>query len=227
MRLPLPAALLLATSVAACSEDPVVLVLDITPGHETDAFSAAPPVTRVDVTGASPEGDILVGASSAPGGTFDLGEVPEDRLLSFEVTGYDASSAVAVRGRSLGVVIGAIDSEVLPIFAQRLGTWSRPPDAVGHAHVGGVAGVLGERYLLSTGGQVAAGSSRTASAPAYYDLLTLAEAVGNDFPRSAASLLLGVDGSTALLIDGQGATWVDFLNGSSSDVVLPAGLTSF
>ena len=80
-----------------------------------------------------------VSASAPPGGSFDLGEVPIGDLLTFEASGVDAGETPRVGGRSLGIVIGGVTSETLPIFAQRLGRWSRPPGQLTHSHAGGRA----------------------------------------------------------------------------------------
>ncbi len=220
------ACLLLA--LGACSSDPEVLTIEVTPGHETDAFSREPAITRIDVTARSPEGDIALSARSAPGGSFELGEVPYDRLLEFEVTGYDAETTLRVRGRSLGVVVGGLVDGVLPIFAQRIGQWARPPDGLSHGRVGAVGGVLAERYLMLVGGEAPDGASdEGATLPAYYDLLALGGSAGTSMPRKPETMLMGADGVSVLLIDRQGASWVDYDLGMSSEAELPEGLESF
>src|SRR5688572_6708042 len=137
--------------VAGCSDDRVV-TLDVTVGHETDAFRRDPAVTSVEVQAVGVDGAVLLSTASVPGGGFSLGDVPVSDLLRFELYGRDGAGDVRMRGRSLAVLLGAVDAEVLPLFAQRLGFWSRPPGSLTHGHEGGVGGALGERLLLLTGG---------------------------------------------------------------------------
>ncbi|MBI4702238.1 MAG: hypothetical protein HY744_14005 [Deltaproteobacteria bacterium] len=220
---------LLGTLLAAgCSGDPRVITIEVTPGHEGDAFSREPALVRIDVTASSPEGDLSLAASSAPGGSFDLGEVPEDRMLHVEVGGFDATQALRLRGRSLDVLMGGLLGDVLPVFAQRLDGWARPPGELRHSHVGGVAAVLGERYLLLTGGKgLGTEGEVDERAAAYYDLLALGGAQGGTLPRAAASLPVTGGGSVALLIDAEGATWLDFQSGAETGQEPPSGLAGF
>ena len=213
--------------LAGCSGN-TVLTLEVTPGHELDAFSRDPAITRMQIEGRSPEGDIVLDAYAAPGGEFSLGQVPDTRLLSFEVHGTDTTGAVAVHGKSLGIVAGGVQSDLMPVFAQRISEWARPPGAMDHTHFLGVAGVLGERYMLLTGGStLGAETSATPATPAYYDMLGLAGAVGTALPRTAESLLLSADGVAALLVGSDGATWVDFQANTTLEVTAPTGLGSF
>ena len=111
-------------------------------GHEADALSRAPAVTRVDVVARSVVSSFSTKASAAPGGSFDLGEIPTDEILAFEATGVDASGAAVVRGRSLtGLDLSGAQGS-LPLFVQRTDGWARPPGDLGRAHVSGVDDVL-------------------------------------------------------------------------------------
>ncbi|MCC6527508.1 MAG: hypothetical protein IT373_32980 [Polyangiaceae bacterium] len=215
----------LASALVACAacSDTKDLSLDVTVGYETDAFARDPAVARVDIGVTDPEGDVALAASAAPGGTFDLGDVPSDHLLSFTVAGFDGAGVARVGGRAPGVVVGALDGDTLPLFVQRLGEWARPPGGLGRPHVGGVATVLGERLLLLTGGDAGAAAPGAAE---YYDLLTLTTTSAT-LPRAPKSLVLAEGGSVALLVDDGGATWIDFSAGSTSEAPLPAGLATF
>lgn len=190
-------------------------------------FDLEPRIVSVEIKATSAEEDVKIVTSAEPGGSFDLGEVPDSKILSFDVSGFAADGSVVARGRSLGVVIGALKDGTLPLFLERLGGWSRPLGALAAAHVEGSTGVLGERYLMVTGGSKALDANGAADAKGveFYDLLSQAPATsGNDLPRAARSLVM--QGTRALVIDDAGATWVDF-DGSELpyDVDPPAGMT--
>ena len=176
----------LALFVGGCA-DPATITIEVTTGHESDTFSMDPAVTKVDVVALASDGSQLAKATSEPGGSFDIGEVPIDQFLRVEVTGSDADGQVRVRGRSIGLVIGALQGELLPVFAQRLERWSRPPGALTHSHVGGIGGVLGERFLMLTGGS---GIDADASAVAFYDLLALGGSVGGSLSLVPKSMIV-------------------------------------
>ena len=220
--------ILAALSIGACPlagcGDPQVLTIDVTTGHEDDAWSRDPAVTRIDVKALDNGGNTVASAQTEPGGSFELGEVPLDTFLHVEVAGKDASGAVRVRGRSLGLVVGALDGGLLPVFAQRVGRWSRPPDALSHSHRDGLAAVLGERYLLLTGG---VGLGASAADVAFYDLLALGSSSGGTLDFAPRSLVMSDDGEAALFLDDEQALWLDFGTGTSTVVSVPEGLTGF
>ena len=224
MRRALPLCLL---ALCACSKA-TELTIDITAGQETDAFSADPAVTRVDVEVTSLDGEVNLKASAEPGGTFDLGNVPIDAQISVEVTGFDASGNAVMRGRSLaGLPLDGITGGVR-VFAQRTGAFARPPGALPVTHVGGVASTLGERYVVVAGGMKASGDDHEDTDPANldaYDVFTLGGASANTLPRRPESLVSLLD--LLLAIDAGGATWVDYLASSTYDATLPDGLASF
>jgi len=213
----------LALFVGGCA-DPATITIEVTTGHESDTYSMDPAVTKVDVVALASDGSQLAKATSEPGGSFDIGEVPIDQFLRVEVTGSDADGQVRVRGRSIGLVIGALQGELLPVFAQRLERWSRPPGALTHSHVGGIGGVLGERFLMLTGGS---GIDADASAVAFYDLLALGGSVGGSLSLVPKSMIVADDASTVLFIDDDRALSLDFSTGSSFEVELPTGLSSW
>lgn len=217
----------MAWLVGGCSSGTQSITVELTVGQEMSALDRTPPVTRLDVTATNGAG-VVVSASAAPGGTFDLGEYTTGDIISIQASGLDASAETVVRGRSLsGIALGGVASDVLPVFVQRTHEWARPAGGLDHTHVGGVAGSIGERYLLLTGGTAAAGTSGSVGSPsvAAFDLFGLQGATMTAFPRAARSLVALA--STALVVDDAGATWIDFSSGASSDVVSPTGLASF
>jgi hypothetical protein len=218
----------LGALLLGCSSDPPVLSVEIITGYEQDTFSQEPPVTSVNITARAAEGDLTLSASAAPGGSFDFGDVPSDRLLTFEATGVDAAGAVVVRGRSIGgIYLAGVSGGVIPVFVQRVNQWARPPGGLARSHVGAPAAVLAERYLMTTGG--ASASSETGpvepAASDFYDLFAYGGAVGPVMPRGARSMVART--SAVLLVDDGGASWVDFDTGTYEDMALPAGLGSF
>jgi len=234
-RLALTSLFALATLVSAggallgCSDDRQ-LAIDVMTGQESDAFSRDPPVVVVEVRaeGESSEGPISRTVETKPGGDFDLGGVPVDALLSFDVRGFDAAGEVVVRGRSLPVQIGSVGGDQIPVFVQRMGTWARPPGGLPRSHVEAPTGVLAERFLFSTGGTSAADESGAADAAGgdFYDLLSFGGSESAvPLPRVAESMVFR--GTQALVIDKSGASLVDFELGTSATVDLPDGLPAF
>jgi hypothetical protein len=214
---------LMMCAAAGCS-DPETIAIEITTGHESDTFSLDPAVTRVDITGRDNAGEALVAASAAPGGAFELGEIPIDQFLTFDVDGFDVAGDTQVRGRSLGLVLGALESDVFPVFAQRVMRWSRPPDGLPHSHRGGLAGVLGERYLFVTGGE---GLGGEAAAVSFYDQLALGGAEGGVLGVTPKSMVVSADAGGLLVFDDERGLWLDFDSGDSFEVALPPEIGSW
>ncbi|MGK4004862.1 hypothetical protein WMF31_19685 [Sorangium sp. So ce1036] len=218
----LPALVLL---LVGCASEPRTVTVEVVPGHEAAAFQEDPPVARIEVTATAVEGDVAVSASAAPGGTLDFGEVPAERAYTFEVRGADASGATVVRGRSAsGIYLAALTGDALPLFAQRLGRWARPPGELAASRAGAPGGTLAERYLFLTGG-AAAGEVDPARLDAYDLAAWGGSASGRALPRAARSLV--VRGNAVLVLDDEGATWADVASGQTADAPLPAGLGSF
>lgn len=221
MRFPRSLPLALLPFVAACSSDPRVLVIDVVTGHESDAMTQGPAVTTVKVNGTTAEGTSIE-AEAAPGGELDFGEIDGDLAYQFEVTGLDGAGNTVLRGRSVsGIILNGVTADTLPLFAQRLGQWARPPGELFRAHTGAPAVSVGERYLLSTGGDGASDAAETEQ----YDLLAWAGARGNKQSFAAQTLVYVPDAATVLAL-GSGAVWFDG-TGELGEPVLPDGLTTF
>ncbi|MCA9624443.1 MAG: hypothetical protein KC731_35715 [Myxococcales bacterium] len=211
-------ALLAVSPLLACS-DPEHVVVTITTGQETDAFTLDPPIERVDIVALDENGGTVSQTSAAPGEEFSLGEISVDQFLRFEVTGYDAAGDVQLSGQSLGLVLGALESDVFAVFAQRLERWSRPPGGLEHSHRAGIADVLAERYLLLTGGEGLGEAGAAESA--FYDLLALEGAVGGTFSLTPSSLVVAQTATDLLVLDGERAYWLDFASNTSIQVTSP------
>lgn len=209
--------------LAGCS-DPDAIVIEITTGQETDTFSMDPAVTRVDIVARNSAGEAVSSASAEPGGSFGLGEIAVDQFLSFEVSGFDAAGDQHVGGRSLGLVVGALQSDVFPVFAQRLLRWSRPPGGLPHGHRDAFATVIGERFLMVTGGEA---FDAEPTDVAFYDLLALGGTEGGRLSSLPESIVVSADSGALLLIDDDSATWLDFDTVSAIDLSPPAEIGSW
>ena len=195
----------------------------VTVGQEADAFSQEPKVVNVEVRALAPDGSLVATATSAPGGTLDFGEIADDAQVGFEVTGFDAQGVTQVRGRSLGAIALSALTGTLPVFAQRVNQWARPPGLLTQTHAGGVAAVGAERYLVLGGGAVDK-DARTDEIEVY-DLLGLGALGVTDLVRAPETLV--PRGVAVLMIDHSGATSINLGSGETTDVAVPTGLTSY
>lgn len=201
-----------------CSSGTSVVELDVVVGQETSAMTEDAPVTKVVVQGVSPEGTTM-SATAAPGGTLDFGDINGDLAYTFDVTGFDAQGNTVLRGRSVGGIIPSdLAGEVFPVFAERLGGWSRPPGALARTHTHAPAVAIGERYLFMTGGDAQEDAVETEE----YDLFWWEGAKGRTFPFAAETLVSNVDSVLAL---GSDAIWLD--SSGFASPTLPSGLDSF
>lgn len=203
--------------------------ITISTGQEEGALSQDPAVTLVEIVALTPDssdGTLRPFASDevAPGEAFDLGEMPDTSIVNFEITGTDAGGNVVARGRSTSIPIGAVpEPGELALFIQRLGSFARVPSGLGRAHVHAPAGVLTERNLVHTGGDVAVGTDAAEGDPAlgdYYDMLSLTGVTLGTLPRAAKSLVV-VGGVQLMLIDEEGATVGDTSTNEITEVTPP------
>ncbi len=211
--------------LAGCS-DPPTLSIEVTTGHEEGSLKADPAVAEVKIVGKSADGEVTRTATAKVGGSFDMGEVPDTSIMTFELTGTSADGNVIARGRSVSVPVGAVDADVLSLFIQRTGAFARPPGELTRSHVHAPGGVVGERFLVATGGDTAVGASGPAD-PAfgdYYDMLGLTGTESDaSLPRAAKSLV--VRDTTLLLIDDAGASSAVLDQATTQELSPPDGLT--
>jgi hypothetical protein len=212
----------LALAAVGCGDDDEALTIELTLGHEDDAFSRAPAVTRVDVTAASLVSGFVATASASPGGSFDLGEVPSEEIYELAATGFTGDGEAVVGGRSLAGV-SLTSGDRVPLFVQRIGGWERPPGEMPASRRSGVAVAAGERYLLTSGGSPEGDAE--AGDMEVYDLFTLEGRASPALPRTPATML--ERDAVLLLIGDDGATWLDLVGGASAPAEPPAGLGSF
>jgi hypothetical protein len=219
-----------ALALIACSSSDPTLEIDVTTGHETGALDASPAVTQVKITATPLSGSSgALSATAKPGGSFDLGDVDSATPYTIAIEGTTASGAVVVEGRSLPIAPSSIDGDAFSVFCQRVNTWARPPSALLATHVGGTATIAAERFLFLSGGSKVVSADGTAASGTqgdFYDLVSLGGATASDALPFAPKTAVGL-GDTALLIDDDGATWLSFEDGTTTDASAPSGLESF
>jgi hypothetical protein len=206
-------ALVAVAAFSGCAGDPEGTV-SITTGEETDAFSRAPaPTSLVAEAVALDRSRRELARAALPTDSFSLGDLPRSDVGAIAVTALDAAGRPVLRGETLYVQWGALESAGLEVFVQRTGELARVPR--GPAAIDAVhATVAVGRYLLATNG----------SATILYDLLNLrALDAPPSFPRPARSLV--TFDTTALLVDEQGATAFDLQTRREGNVEAPAGAT--
>ncbi len=221
---PFAAALLIFTPLAGgCSADTPNLHLDVTVGLEKGAFSQDPAVVSVKVRGLDPAGVEVVSATTAPGGALDFGEIDSDAQLSFEVTGADAQGTTVMRGRSLGAVPVSGVTGDFPLFVQRVNEWARPPGGLLQTHVGGVASVAAERYLVLGGGVIGKGDK--ADEVEAYDLFALGGLALGGITSQPETMI--PRGSSVFFASHKSAESIDFSSGEGVAVAAPEGLATY
>lgn len=216
----------------ACSST-AALSIDVTTGLETTAFTDAPAVVRVDVSVSSPvDSTLKINATTKPGGTFDLGNVPSSSYFTVALSGFsDAGGMTQVMtGSSLSGILASGVAGDMPVFIQRSGHWARPPGGLVCSHVGGVATVQQDRGLFLTGGKNPSGNTSCdpASVDGYdmFGLGGLATASALD-PTTPTIVSILPDSnnpnsdSQGLLITAAGASWLDYTTGNTTAAALP------
>lgn len=225
----------LALVLPACTATPTPISIDVTTGQETTAFADAA-VTAVTVAVTSLDGTVHATSTVSPdGGAFDLGDIANTEQVCVAATGYTSDKTAVMSGQTLtGLLLSSIPSDI-PVFIQRIGQWARPPGGLASSHVGGVATVVAEHYLLLTGG--ARATKDTTSNPTGVDAYDLF-ALGGDVTAPAfdpvPSTMVPVLSTTAdpdvqilLINDGVNAFWLDYSTGVAATAGPPMGLTSF
>ena len=220
---------LFASLLLACSSEPRQLQVDITLGYESDALTQAPAVVQVDIEGFDSSNGRIVAASAEPGGSFELGELPRETFVRFDLQGLDADGEVRVRGRSLGFVLNELAAESFPIFAQRSNSWARPPQGLSAGYRRGFAAAVGERFLMLAGGEFGAeASADEKQSVSFYDLLSLSPGSPGKLAFQPHATVVSADGQATLFVGLERALWVDFGSGETTSIDQPpSGLDSF
>jgi hypothetical protein len=153
----------------------------------------------------------------------DPGDVDFGTVAHFEATGFGANGENVFRGSTVPLYLNGIGGLELPFFVGRARAWSRPPTPLGSSHVHPLLSFM-HGYLV-----VSAGDSAATADPTQvdmYDLGVVARVVQQPaLPRAPKSIV--VVGTAALLIDDNGATWVDLYSRDKSEAVAPGGGFSF
>ena len=207
-----PKAILAISLLSACASDREAQVALVT-GEETEVFSRAPAPTSMVVESVDLEGKVTeLSRRAAPFGELDLGDHDESDVAALRIRAFDATNKLVVAGESLYFQYGALAEGTLEIFVQRTGELARMPTPPSATFDAPLAEVLLGRYVLLVKG----------TSVSLYDLLGLrALQTPPVFKRTAASLTSY--GSTALLIDAQGASSFDLSTGQEVDVPAPEG----
>ncbi|NUO49942.1 MAG: hypothetical protein HOV80_13895 [Polyangiaceae bacterium] len=215
----------LALLAASCG-DPPELALEVTTGHESGVLTEDPAIAEIKIVAKSVDGEVRREAKAAPGGSFDLGEVPDTAIMTFTLTGTSSDGTVMARGRSVSIPIGSIDADVLSLFIQRQDRFARPPGELVRTHVHAPGGILAERFLVMTGGDSAIGADGPADPKTgdYYDMLGLAGSESSsNLPITAKSLVSRAD--SLLLIGENRAIRAQLTSNQTEEKSAPDGLT--
>lgn len=202
-----------ALAAVACSSTPTA-TFTVTTGDETDALSRSPAPTTLVVDALDLDGNAQeIARTALPADTLSLGDKGRTDVGAIRVTALDATGKALLRGETLYVQFGALESSPLSVFVQRLGELARMP--------GGSAILDGPKLAVTNARYVVAASGTDALV---YDLLLLRALSGIPaFPRPARSLV--TFGTAAIVIDEQGATTVDLSTAETADLAAPAGGT--
>jgi hypothetical protein len=197
----------------ACGDTPEGSLAIVT-GDETDVFSRAPqPVTvvteKVSFDGSKKE----INRAAYPIDSIDLGELPKTEVGGIAVTGLDGAGKPIIKGETLFVQWGALETSALEVFVQRTGELARLPRTPGAIDAKTAMVIVG-RYVFVTADTTAA----------IYDLLSLKTLPNQPtLPRPAKSV--AAVGTSTVLIDEGGATTFDLSTGQSFQLEVPQGGT--
>lgn len=223
-RFALASLLALPLGTLACS-DPADLppgsLLFVT-GHESDTFTREPAPTALEVRSTSDGTTSLLGRVALPTDSFLIDDLDTSALTSYEADAVSPSGDTLARGRTVPFATALLAGVQLPVFVGRVGAFSRPPEALEHAHLRAPAVFALGRYLLVGGGEVGANGEDPAQ-PDLYDLGTWS--IGRGEPKlPRAPRTMACFGDQLLLIDDQGASWLGIQSGAVEDAKAVDGL---
>jgi hypothetical protein len=203
---------------AACSSSANGTIKLVT-GEETDTFTRDPAPTQlvIETVDSSGRAATIATVAISPSTTaIDLGSQSTDTFASVRVTGNDANGVRRVFGLSLPFDFGALDGSSIGVFVQRTGELARMPNPLPDARAWPNVVIAAGRFIFTAGGADA--SSRI------YDLAGYAPLDAPPLlPRTPKSTVFF--GTTALLVDDEGATSFDLSSSTPSDVPPPMGGT--
>ena len=192
----------------------------MTTGGETDALTRAPAPTSLEVDAIDQDGGVTTLATTKlPATNIDLGERSQDSIVDLRVQAKDDSGKVLLTGTSLPIELGALAGTSVPIFIERTGEFARMPGTIGDARESPVPALVIGRYLLWSGG--GAGGDKTSQ---IYDTASLSPfSSPPSLPRVPASI--AEVGTDLLVIDSNGATWLELSDSTTGDATVPSGGT--
>ncbi|HKQ68939.1 MAG TPA: hypothetical protein VJT73_06360 [Polyangiaceae bacterium] len=216
--------LLVAASLGCGTDEALPASAELLTGHEIDAWSAMPAPATVRVDLAQGEQRTKLAEGRAPASIFDIdpASIPRGTIAALGARAFDASGAVVLNGATVPFFINNIAGVRVPIFLARTGGWSRPPGTLERAHQHAAVAVAGHQYLIAAGGDTLA--SGNAAFPDFYDVANWTTLKGQaPLPRAPKSLVavsLGL-----LVVDGEGATWLDLTTNKTNAAAPPDGLS--
>ena len=206
--------LALPLSASSCNSSAPQGTIALLLGGEADALARDPAVTALQVDAVDDKGNATALAhASLPATTIDLGDVPQDQVAILRVTGADKDGVTRVRGASPPVQLGGLDGSTLNIFVQRTGELARFPGPLSDGREAPLLSPLQGRYIFVAGGDT---TSQIYDLAAYAPVSTPPKL--RRVPKSAA-----IAGTSALLVDDQGATWFDLSSSTATDATAPQG----
>jgi hypothetical protein len=193
-------------------------------GHETDLWTRDPAPAKVQVDLVTPDKRTPLGETPATSTGMQLPEngIAQSTYARFDASALDGNSAVVAHGSSLTFYLPDLFGLTIPIFLARSGGWSRPPDALEHAHKKPVVVTALDEFVIAAGGDPVAGVD--GAVPDFYDLANWVTLKSQPpLPRApkSAAVVYGV----MLVIDDAGATWLDLGNDRTDQAKAPDGLT--
>ncbi|HEX7666914.1 MAG TPA: hypothetical protein VF407_20435 [Polyangiaceae bacterium] len=205
-------------ALVACGSTPSGS-LSITTGGETDTLTRAPAPTTLVVDAIDGDGGVTTLATTKlPATSIDLGERNQDDIVDIRVQGKDDSGNVLVTGTTLPIELGALSGTSVPVFVQRTGEFARMPATLSDSREGPITQLIIGRYIVWSGGAGAQSSSQI------YDTATVSPFTAPpSLPRVPASLAAA--GTDMLVIDANGATWLELSDSTTGDATAPSGGT--
>lgn len=201
-----------ALAAIACGEPEgnIAIVL----GGETDTLARAPAPTTLVVASVDLNGNEReVARTPLPSTGIDLGERAKNDIAAVRVKGLLPDGTEVVRGGSLFFQWGALEVSRLDVFVQRRHELARLPGE-GVVFEAPVTAVVAGRYVLE---------AKDTSFGLFDLLRNDGLPIANVLPRPARSI--ATYGTSALVVDEAGATYLDLNDGRTADVLAPAGGT--
>jgi hypothetical protein len=208
--------------LSACSSsDPASGVIEITIGGEADAWTVEPPAQKVLIEIVHGNTRTPLANVAAPATDVSIGtEGPSNVIAHFDATAFDADANVVMRGSTIPLDVYGIAGVRVPLFMGRVGTSARAPGELVFPRRHPQLLRLGHDYVLSSGGDGAQ------TIPTSFDAYSVWRwsVVKKQPPLPKVPESWAAIDPKVLLIDQDGAIWLDLSTSSTSEVVAPIGL---